>query len=84
LNEFGMDKVIADLYFTLPFDLGIIDAREKLFCDEGNLKGTIEEYNRIFAGEPYTIDREASQLDALTGEYLNLIESGRSELDTWG
>jgi hypothetical protein len=48
------------------------------------LKGTIEEYNRIFAGEPYAIDREASQLDALTGEYLNLIEAGRSELDTWG
>jgi uncharacterized protein (DUF362 family) len=84
LNEFGMDKVIADLYFTLPFDLGIIDASEKLFCDEGKLKGTVEKYNRIFAGEPYSIDREASQLDALTGEYLNLIEAGKSELDTWG
>ena len=29
LYSLGIDKVIADLYFTLPFDLGIIEARQK-------------------------------------------------------
>src|SRR4030065_2646951 len=28
LYELGWDKVIADLYFTLPFDLGVVDARQ--------------------------------------------------------
>jgi uncharacterized protein (DUF362 family) len=84
LNEFGLDKVIADLYFTLPFDLGIIDSRQKLFSEEGKLKGKIEKFGKVFAGEPYEIDQEASKLDGLTGEYLDLIEVGKSELETWG
>ena len=83
LSEFGMDKVIADLYFTLPFDLGIIDARQKLFYEEGKLNGRVEKYEKIFAGEPYEIDREASQIDKLTTGYLEFIESGKSELETW-
>ncbi|MFC2034116.1 DUF362 domain-containing protein, partial [Chloroflexota bacterium] len=29
LYDFGIDKVVTDLYFTLPFDLGIIDARQE-------------------------------------------------------
>jgi len=29
LYSLGIDKVVADLYFTLPFDLGIIEARQK-------------------------------------------------------
>lgn len=84
LSEFGMDKVVADLYFTLPFDLGIIDARQKLFCEEGKLQGRVEKYGKIFAGEPYEIDREASQIDKLTPGFLEFIESGKSELETWG
>jgi len=84
LNEFGMDKVIADLYFTLPFDLGIIDARQKLFRETGKLEGRAEKYGKIFAGEPYEIDREASQIDKLVSGYLEFIEAGKSELETWG
>ena len=84
LSEFGMDKIIADLYFTLPFDLGIIDARQKLFCEEGKLQWKIEKYDKIFAGEPYEIDREASQIDEVVAGYLEFIEVGKSELETWG
>ena len=84
LSELGMDKVIADLYFTLPFDLGIIDARQKLFCEEGKLQGKIEKYGKIFAGEPYEIDREASQIDEVVAGYLEFIEAGKSGLETWG
>ena len=83
LYELDINKVIADLYFTLPFDLGIIEARQKLVCENGKLEGRVETYGKIFAGEPYEIDREASQIDRLLPEYLNLIESGKSELETW-
>ena len=30
----GMDRVIADLYFTFPFDLGIVDGGEEVFAGE--------------------------------------------------
>ncbi|MFC1905805.1 DUF362 domain-containing protein [Chloroflexota bacterium] len=84
LYELEIDRVIADLYFTLPFDLGIIDARQKLFYDEEKLQVKSENYNKIFAGEPYEIDREASQQDKVISGYLDFIEAGKSELDTWG
>ena len=84
LNEFGMEKVIADLYFTLPFDMGIIDAHQKLYCEAGKVQGKVEKYGKIFAGEPYEIDREASQIDKLASGYLEFIEAGKSELESWG
>jgi uncharacterized protein (DUF362 family) len=84
LNELGMDKVIADLFFTLPFDMGIIDARHKFISDGDVSKGKIEQYGKIFAGDPFEIDKEASQVDRLEMGYLKLIESGKAELETWG
>jgi uncharacterized protein (DUF362 family) len=84
LNEFGMDKVLADLFFTLPFDMGIIDARHKFISDGDVSKGKIEQYGKIFAGDPFEIDREATQVDKLDMGYLKLIESGKAELETWG
>ena len=84
LYELGMEKVIADLYFTLPFDLGIIDARQKYISFDDELQGKTEKYGMIFAGEPYDIDREASQLEGITTQYLELIETGKAELETWG
>ena len=30
----GVDRVIADLYFTFPFDLGIVDGGEEVFAGE--------------------------------------------------
>lgn len=80
LNEFGMDKVIADLYFTLPFDLGIIDARHKFISNENISTGKIEQFGKIFAGEPYEIDKEATQIDKLDMDYIKLIEAGKMEL----
>jgi len=80
LNEFGMEKVLADLYFTLPFDMGIIDARHKFISSGDTSKGKIEQYGKIFAGDPFEIDREATQMDKLEMNYLKLIESGQSEL----
>jgi uncharacterized protein (DUF362 family) len=80
LNEFGMEKVLADLYFTLPFDMGIIDARHKFISSGDTSKGKIEQYGKVFAGDPFEIDREATQMDKLEMNYLKLIESGQLEL----
>jgi hypothetical protein len=57
LYELGIERVLADLYFTLPFDIGIIEARQKFFYTDDPTKGEAEEYGKIFLGEPYEIDR---------------------------
>ncbi|MFC2050356.1 DUF362 domain-containing protein [Chloroflexota bacterium] len=81
LYEFGMDKVIADLYFTLPFDLGVVDARQKFVGADNLAQGKVEEYGKIFAGEPYEVDQEATQASGIELSYLALIEAGKSELE---
>jgi hypothetical protein len=78
----GINKVIADLYFTLPFDLGIIDATQKSSVINGAGISLIEDYGKIFIGEPYETDKEVSDLFNLQIEYLDLIESGKSQLET--
>jgi len=80
LYELGIERVLADLYYTLPFDLGIIEARQKFFYTDDPTKGRIEECGKIIIGEPYEIDREASQLAGVECEYLNLIDEARSQL----
>ena len=84
LDELGMEKVIADLYFTLPFDLGIVDAREKFIGESDQFSGKGEKYGKIFAGEPFEVDWDASRSAGLTTDYLEMIEAGRAELETWG
>ncbi len=84
LSSLGIDKVVADLYFTLPFDLGIIEARQKFTSSEDPTQGEIEEYGKVFVGEPYEIDREASAMLGLKAEYLDLIDMGKVELETEG
>lgn len=82
LYSLGIDKVIADLYFTLPFDLGIIEARQKFTSEDDPTQGEIEGYSKIFVGEPYEIDREVSEALGLKTEYLDLIKSAKADLET--
>jgi len=82
LHSLGIDKVIADLYFTLPFDLGIIEARQKFTSQDDPTQGEGEEYGKIFVGEPYEVDREVSETLGLKTEYLNLIKSAKVEFET--
>jgi len=82
LDEFGWDKVFADLYFTLPFDLAIIDGRKKFTGTDDTFKGKTENLNKIFEGEPYEIDREASQMANLDMQYLDVIKAGKVELES--
>ena len=77
LYSLGIDRVIADLYFTLPFDLGIIEARQKFTSDKNPYQGEVEDCGKIFIGEPYEIDCEASQLLKIRADYLDSIREAR-------
>jgi len=82
LYELGIEKALADLYFTLPFDLGIVEAKQKLFVTNGLTKGKTEQYGKIFVGEPYEVDREVCDTLGLKIEHLDLIKSAKVELET--
>ncbi|HXX59434.1 MAG TPA: DUF362 domain-containing protein [Dehalococcoidales bacterium] len=81
LYALGIDKVIADLYYTLPFDLGIIEARQKLVSDDNPLIGKVENMGKVFVGDPLEIDREVSEMLTTKNEYLELIRLAESGLD---
>lgn len=82
LYSLGIDQVIADLYFTLPFDLGIIEAGKKFTAQGGPTRGEVEDYGKVFIGEPYEIDSEASRELGLKPGYLNLIKEARIGLES--
>ena len=75
----GIDNTIADLYFTLPFDLGIIDGRQKFISAKDHFQGKVEDYGKIFVGPPYEIDSEASDAAGVTTGYLRLIEEVKAK-----
>jgi uncharacterized protein (DUF362 family) len=80
LLSLGIDKVLADLYFTLPFDLGIIEARQKFAVQQEPSEGIVEDYDKVFVGEPYDADREVADALGLKIGYLDLIKSAKVEL----
>ena len=80
LYSLGIDKVLADLYFTLPFDLGIVEARQKFAVRQDPSEGDVEEYDKVFIGEPYEADREVADELGLKVGYLDLIRSAKVEL----
>ena len=62
----------------MPFDLGIIEAQQK-FEGRGQQVGygTVENYGKMFLGEPFDIDNEACQMLGVKAEYLELIKMAR-------
>jgi len=82
LFSLGIDKVLADLYFTLPFDLGIVEARQIFTGSDDPVQGEVEDYNKIFIDEPYDVDREAAKALGLKAEYLDLIKLAKVDLET--
>jgi hypothetical protein len=74
-----INAIAADLYFTLPFDMGIVDGRKKLTSAQDPSQGEIEDCGRIFVGSPYEVDCEASRDAGVTTEYLRLIEEAKAE-----
>jgi hypothetical protein len=74
-------RILADLYYTMPFDLGIIEARQKYVSKSDSARGDSERYGKVFIGEPYQVDREASQTLGIKTEYLKLIDEARADLE---
>ena len=81
MYELGIEKVLADLYFTLPFDLGIIEAHKKFSYRDDPAHGQAEDYGKILVGEPHEIDLEAAQIAGVDCEHLRLINEGRVQLE---
>ena len=81
LYELGIENVLADLYFTLPFDLGIIEAHQKFFYINDPTRGEVEDYGKTLIGEPREIDSAASQIARVDSEHLRLINEGRVQLE---
>jgi len=77
LQALDIEKVIADLYFTLPFDLGIIEARQQFITQDDPTRGEALDYGKVFIGEPYEVDSEASELLGLKTEYVDLIQAAK-------
>jgi len=80
LFSLGIDKVLADLYFTLPFDMGIIEGRQQFTSGGDPTRGEAEPYGKIFIGEPFEVDSEASQALGIKTDYLDLINEARTTL----
>jgi hypothetical protein len=77
----GIEKVLTDLYFTLPFDMGIIEARQKFTSQQELDKGEIEECGQVFIGEPFQVDLEASRYLGIKTGYLDLIKEAEVGLE---
>jgi len=81
IGSLGIDKVVADLYFTLPFDLSIVEAKQVMKITGNPVEGSKQEVGNIFMGEPYEVDREVAETLGLKGEYLDLIRDAKAELE---
>ncbi len=77
LMALGIEKVLADLYFTLPFDLGVVEAKQKFIGNDDPVHGRIEELGQIFMGEPFEVDQEASSTVGVKADYLDLIREAK-------
>jgi len=82
LYGLGIDKVITDLYFTLPFDMGIIEASQRFDTWDDPFQGEIEEYGKVFVGEPYEVDCEVSGEMEIKTDYLDLIREAKVDLES--
>lgn len=80
LKGLEIEKVLADLYFTLPFDMGILEARQRYDYQQDIDAGTTTQYGKIIVGEPYEVDSLAARLVGTQPEHLALIERGKQLL----
>lgn len=81
LYSLGIDKVLADLYFTLPFDLGIVEAQKRFIGKENAYEGEQKRCGKIFMGDPLDVDREVVETLRLKAPYLSLIKEAEEEMD---
>ncbi|MDP6099954.1 MAG: DUF362 domain-containing protein [Dehalococcoidia bacterium] len=80
LQALGMERVMADLYFILPFDMAIIDCRQRFTGDREGL-GQVDDYGKVLLGESLEVDQEIAQDCGARTEYIELIRNARAELE---
>ncbi len=81
LYNLGIKNVLTDLYFTLPFDMGIVEARQKFTSRQELDKGEIDECGQVFIGDPFQVDLEASKYLGVKTGYLDLIKEAGAGLE---
>lgn len=77
----GIENVLTDLYYTLPFDMGIVEAGQKFSSQQELDKGRIEECGQVFIGKPFQVDIEASKYLGIKMDYLDLIKEAEVGLE---
>jgi uncharacterized protein (DUF362 family) len=82
LYDLGIDNVITDLYFTLPFDLGIVEAHQKFTSEDEPIRGEVEDLGKVFVGEPYQVDSEVGKKLEIRMDYLDSIKEARVAFET--
>lgn len=80
LHQMGIHNVVTDIYFTIPFDCGIVDARKKFVGTDDPTQGSIEDFGKVFVGEPYEVDCEAAAAAGVTTRYLTLIDEAKGQI----
>lgn len=83
LYSLEIDRVITDLYFTLPFDLGIVEARQKFVSRGDPVEGEIEDYGKIFVGEPFEVDCQVSETLGQQTGYLEMIREAKNAFEAY-
>lgn len=81
-SRIDLQGAIADLYFTVPFDLGVVDAKVKFEANDRGTEGAQEETGTVFLGEPYEVDCETAETLRIEAPYLRLIANARVELES--
>ena len=82
LRNQDVERVLADLYFALPFDMGIVEARQRLDYADDPGRGEATEFGKIIVGEPFEVDMLAAKLVGMLPEHLNLINRSRKLLSS--
>ncbi|TFH36138.1 MAG: DUF362 domain-containing protein [Dehalococcoidia bacterium] len=77
LKGLETEKVLADLYFTLPFDMGILEARQRFDYEQEFDSGSASQCGKIIVGDPYEVDSLAARLVGAQPEHLTLIDRGK-------
>jgi len=78
LLDLGIEKVLTDLYFTLPFDIGIVELKSR--ADLTEEEKIHEMRNRVIVGEPHEVDNEAARILGINVEHLRTIKMTRVDL----
>lgn len=77
IERLGIENIVADLYFTIPFDLGIVDARERAIFSSDAVKPVVDRLDRVYVGDVLELDTQLAQESGIDLPHLHLIAEGQ-------